>query len=148
MKKTIVPLLCIALFFAACNGNEQTKNNPADSTATVTVDPVNDWKFGVALWTFHTFNFPESLDKVDSAGLIYIEPNTFHKAGSELKDTLISKLSPAGIEKLKELITKKGLRVESLYIAGDSTLASWIHQFGIAKQLGVMYVTTEPPLNM
>jgi sugar phosphate isomerase/epimerase len=37
---------------------------------------------------------------------------------------------------------------ESLYIVGDSTIKSWTRQFDIAKQLGVKYVTTEPPLNM
>ena len=100
------------------------------------------------MWTFHTFNFPQALDKVDSAGLVYIEPNTFHKAGPELKDTVIGKLSTAGIDKLKTLISKKGLKIESLYIVGDSTIASWKKQFDIAKQFGVKYVTTEPPLNM
>ncbi|MEP7109425.1 MAG: sugar phosphate isomerase/epimerase [Ferruginibacter sp.] len=151
MKRTIVTLLSIPLFFAACNSNQQANNGSAtDSTAVaaVTVDPAKDWKFGVALWTFHTVNFPASLDLVDSAGLTYIEPNTFHKAGSELKDSMISKLSAAGIEKLKELIAKKGLKCESIYIVGDSTVASWKHQFDIARQLGVLFVTTEPPLNM
>ncbi len=149
MKKTIVQLLSFAIFFTACNSNGQTTNVSADSTAaTSIVDPAKDWKFGIALWTFHTVNFPESLDKVDSAGLTYIEPNTFHKAGTDLKDSLILKLSPNGIEKLKGLILKKGLKVESIYLAGDSTLASWIHQFDIAKQLGVIFVTAEPPLNM
>ena len=150
MKKTIAPLLSIALFFTACNGNEQSTTTTRDSAnvVTPTVDPANDWKFGIALWTFHTFNFPDALDKVDSAGLTYIEPNTFHKAGPQLKDSLVGQLSADGLEKLKAMIAKKGLKVESIYIAGDSTFASWKHQFDIARQLGVKFVTTEPPLNM
>lgn len=147
MKKTILPLL-LSLFFVACNNSQPADNSNVDSKATSSVDPSKDWKFGVALWTFHTFNFPESLDKVDSAGIKYIEPNTFHKAGPELKDSVILQLSQAGIEKLKSLIAQKGLNVESIYIVGDSTLTSWVKQFNIAKQLGVKYVTTEPPLNM
>ena len=150
MKKTIAPLLSIALIFTACNGNEQSTTTTRDSAnvVTPTVDPANDWKFGIALWTFHTFNFPDALDKVDSAGLTYIEPNTFHKAGPQLKDSLVGQLSADGLEKLKAMIVKKGLKVESIYIAGDSTFASWKHQFDIARQLGVQFVTTEPPLNM
>ncbi|MEO6719377.1 MAG: sugar phosphate isomerase/epimerase [Ferruginibacter sp.] len=148
MIKTIVLLLSIASLFSACNGNEQTTNENKDSTATSSIDPAKDWKFGVALWTFHTVNFPQSLDKVDSAGVTYIEPNTFHKAGEELKDSLIFQLSPAGIDKLKDLVAKKGLKVESIYIQGDSTVASWKHQFDIAQQFGVKFVTAEPPLNM
>jgi sugar phosphate isomerase/epimerase len=148
MKKTILPLLLLSLFFAACNNNQTADTNSADSTATSSVDPSKDWKFGVALWTFHTVNFPQSLDKVDSAGIKYIEPNTFHKAGPELKDSMILQLSPAGIEKLKAMIAQKGLTAESVYIVGDSTISSWVKQFDIAKQLGVKYVTTEPPLDM
>ncbi|MEP7376988.1 MAG: sugar phosphate isomerase/epimerase [Chitinophagaceae bacterium] len=148
MKKTILPLLLFSLFLVACNNSGPAGNNSADSTAASSVNPSTDWKFGVALWTFHTFNFPESLDKVDSAGIKYIEPNTFHKAGPELKDSLIAQLSVVGLDKLKSLIAKKGLNAESIYIAGDSTVASWVKQFNIAKQLGVKYVTAEPPLTM
>ena len=126
MKKTIPLLACLLLFFSACNNNSSVNSGNADSEATATVDPSKDWKFGVALWTFHTVSFPQSLDKVDSAGLKYVEPNTFHKAGAELKDSVISQLSMAGIDKLKSLIAQKGLICESLYIVGDSTMPSWI----------------------
>jgi sugar phosphate isomerase/epimerase len=139
-------LLCAGLFLSACNDDAKTDKG-SDSTAS-TVDPAKDWKFGVALWTFHDVNFPDALNRVDSVGLKYIEPNTFHSAGPELKDSVIMRLSPAGLEKLKALIAQKGLICESMYIVGDSTLSSWVKQFDIAKQFGVKYVTTEPPLKM
>lgn len=143
MKVFVIAFL-ISCFFIACHSN---KNNKAESVVSVG-EGTKNWKLGVALWTFHTFNFPQSLSKVDSAGLAYIEPNTFHKAGPELKDSLILQLSPAGIKKIKELITKQGLKAESIYIVGDSTIESWKKQFEIAKQLGAKFVTTEPPLKM
>src|SRR5215510_1554853 len=110
MKTTIFFIALATVFFTACN-NSETKNNSntADSLAASSVDPAKDWKFGIALWTFHTVDFPQSLDKVDSTGLKYIEPNTFHKAGAELKDAVIGQLSPAGIDKLKSMIAQKGL---------------------------------------
>ena len=135
----------IACLFIACNNNDKSSTGPSIAS---TEDITKTWKLGVALWTFHTFDFPQSLAKVDSSGLGYIEPNTFHKAGPELNDSLILQLSPAGIEKLKELITKKGLKAESIYVAGDSTILSWKKQFDIAKQLGVKFVTAEPPITM
>src|SRR6185503_605199 len=112
MKKSFVLFAFVSAILAACNDKNESNKSSAQSTSTT--DP-KDWKFGVALWTFHTVNFPESLDKVDSAGLKYIEPNTFHKAGPELKDSLILQLSPAGINKLKSMIAKKGLTCESIY---------------------------------
>lgn len=149
MKKTLLPFLFMALLFGACNN--ATQDAPADtkdSVATSSVDPAKDWKLGVALWTFHTFNFPDALDKIDSAGAKYVEPNTFHKGGPDLKDSVASQLSPAGIEKMKEMITKRGLTVESIYIGGDSTLDSWKKQFEIAKILGVKFITAEPPIKL
>ena len=144
MKK-IITLLAFTVIFFACN-NKTEENSTSSETATAT--NANDWKLGAALWTFHTVNFPQSLDKVDSAGIKYIEPNTFHSAGPDLKDSMILQLSTAGIEKLKSMIAAKGLTCESIYIVGDSTIGSWKKQFDIAKQLGVLFVTTEPPLNM
>lgn len=149
MKRTIASLACVSLFFAACNNNKPAEEGSADSAVvTSTVDPLKDWKFGVALWTFHDVDFASALDKVDSVGLKFIEPNTFTKAGGDFKDSIIMSLSPAGVEKLKALIAQKGLTCESLYVAGDTSLKSWIRQFDIAKQLGVKFVTTEPPLTM
>lgn len=148
MTRTINFFLAISCFvlLAACNNSASTEAKvPTDS---VTVNPETDWNFGVALWTFHNVNFPRSLELVDSAGLKFIEPNTFHATGPDLKDTLVGMLSPAGLEKLKAMINAKGLTCQSIYINGDTTLASWVKQFEIAKQLGVRFVTTEPPLNM
>ncbi len=148
MKKINYLFLLGMFAFAACvNIQSSGSNNDSTSTTASSVNP-SDWKFGVALWTFHDVNFPQSLDKVDSAGLVYIEPNTFHDAGPEFKDSTIGQLSMASIDKLKAMIEQKGLKVESLYIVGDSTMASWKKQFDIAKEFGVQYVTTEPPLNM
>ena len=147
MKKILLPCTLLAVAFGACNNNAQNSDTVAtDTTAGVSI--TKEWKLGSALWTFHTFNFPDALDKIDSGGLQYIEPNTFHKTGPALKDSLILQLSAGGIEKLKGMISKKNLTVGSVYIVGDSTIASWKKQFDIAKQLGVKFVTTEPPLNM
>ena len=152
MKKTIALLSSAVILFAACNNNQTaTAKEGADTTGVATtssVDPAKDWKFGIALWTFHSFSFSQILDKVDSSGLHYIEPNTFTKTLPELKDSAMMKLSAGGIEKLKGLITARGLKLETIYVVGDTTIQTWVKQFEIAKQLGAKYVTGEPPLNL
>jgi len=85
MKKLNVLLLLTLIIFAACNNNSSSSTTTDSTTATSLTTSPKDWKFGVALWTFHDVNFPEALAKVDSAGIIYIEPNTFHSAGPEFK---------------------------------------------------------------
>src|SRR5215212_10108046 len=102
MKKTFATFASLALFFVASAQSNQNTNS--------SVDPAKDWQFGIALWTFHTFSFSESLDKVDSAGLKYIEPNNFTKTLPELNDSSLMQLSPSGITRLKSLIEQRGLR--------------------------------------
>ena len=140
MKKTLSFLTSLALFFIASAQPNQSIN--------ASVNPAKDWQFGIALWTFHTFSFSESLDKVDSAGLKYIEPNNFTKTLPELNDSSLMQLSPAGIQKLKSLIEQRGLKCESVYLAGGNTVDAWKKQFEMAKQFGVRFVTAEPPLDM
>jgi sugar phosphate isomerase/epimerase len=149
MKPLLYACFVCLVALASCTGNKTTTENTADiSAATTTRDVTKEWKFGVALWTFHTFNFPDALAKVDSAGVKYIEPNTFHQAGPDLKDSMILQLSPSGIDKLRSMIDQKGMKAESVYIVGDSTVQSWKKQFEIAKGLGAKFVTAEPPVNM
>ncbi|HTE26029.1 sugar phosphate isomerase/epimerase family protein [Flavitalea sp.] len=146
--KLVTVLFALIILLNSCTDQQPAGEQQSDSAVAAAVKPAEDWKFGIALWTFHDVNFPESLKLVDSAGLKYIEPNTFHQAGPELKDTLVGKLSPAGLEKLKAMISERGLICESVYVVGDSTIQSWARQFDIAKKLGAKFVTTEPPLNM
>ena len=146
--KHILIFFVFIISLISCTDQEQAGTANSDSTAVASVNPDEDWKFGIALWTFHDVNFPESLAKVDSAGLKYIEPNTFHSAGPDLKDTVVGKLSLAGLEKIKAMIAQKGLTCESVYVVGDSTIKSWVKQFEIARFLGAKFVTTEPPLDM
>jgi L-ribulose-5-phosphate 3-epimerase len=106
------------------------------------------WKLGVALWTFHSVPFSGELAMADSAGLKYVEGYGFGNAGPEFHDSSFAQLSPEGIEKVIALINSYGLKMESFYLAGGSTIDSWEKQFKLAKALHVKFVTTEPPLNM
>ena len=148
MKVIRYVFFIIAVALTACNKGKTGSESSSDTTSISSIDPSKDWKFGIALWTFHTFDFPDALANIDSAGLTYIEPNTFQKSGPGLNDTLIGKLSPSGIAQLKTLIDQKELKAESVYITGDATIQSWKRQFEIAKQLGAKYVTGEPPMSL
>src|SRR5579875_320854 len=104
MKKCIAFVFATIILAACNNGSQSTSTTDSTNTTTSTVNP-KDWKFGVALWTFHDVDFPTALNRTDSAGLVYIEPNTFVSTGAAFKDSSIGQLSMAGIDKLKSLIT-------------------------------------------
>jgi sugar phosphate isomerase/epimerase len=146
MKNRIYLLMSLLLAggFIACDSNKPA----TDSASTADADSSYHWNLGVALWTFHNVDFPESLKMADSAGLKLVEPNTFHKTGKELNDSLVGQLSPAGIQKLKDYAAQHGITIGSLYLAGGKTVQEWVNDFEKAKQMGVRYVTAEPPVNM
>ncbi len=148
MKKlfTLINALFSVLFFSACSNQQTTEDTTAtaDSTANVT----DDWKLGVAFWTYHTFPLPEVIAKIDSSGVDYMEGASSFKAGEAFNDSMMYELSPAGVNKLKEMFQDHDLTMQSLYIGGDETVASWKQQFELAKNLGVKFVTGEPPVSM
>jgi len=144
MKRSLILLVIGAILLASFVSKRIVENSLKPDL----IFAPKDWKFGVALWTFHTFSFVESLNKSDSAGVKYVEPNNFTKTGPELKDSVMMVLSPAGVKKVKEMIEKKGLKCESIYIGGGADVNAWKKSFELAKNLGGKFITTEPPLNM
>jgi L-ribulose-5-phosphate 3-epimerase len=141
ITKSLSGLLCLALLFSSCDHQRKLQ-------ASAKTDVMEDWHLGVALWTFHTFNIVDAMAKVDSSGLKYIEPNTFQQVGGELKDSSVMQLSPAGIVKLRNMATQKGLTIRSVYVTGGRTTAAWVKDFELARLLGVSYVTAEPATDM
>jgi L-ribulose-5-phosphate 3-epimerase len=121
---------------------------PANIKKAAGLDLPHTWKMGIATYTFHSFSFPEALEKIDSAGLQYIEGFPFQKAGAEFKDSSIMNLSADGHEKLYQLINKAGFKMESIYAFGGKDIGSWKKQFDIAKQLHVKFITAEPPVDL
>lgn len=144
MIKHFFFVLFASVTLFACNSNEPA----ADTDDQAATDSAYKFDLGVALWTFHNVDFPTSLKMADSAGLKLVEPNTFHSAGKELKDSLLGQLSPAGIEKLKSYVQEHGITVGSLYLSGGKTVDDWRKDFDRAKQFGVKFVTAEPPMEM
>ncbi len=131
---------CFSLTLSAQSGTKEAADKPTSKAV--------DWKLGVALYTFSTMSFPEQLAYADSASLKYVEGFVFAKSGKELKDTVLFKLSPAGIQNLKKKVADQGLKMESIYVVGGKNVADWKRDFEVAKAFGVKYVTGEPPRNM
>jgi sugar phosphate isomerase/epimerase len=143
MSFKLFTVLVISAVFASCESNKTASTSEA-----ATGDSSQNFTLGVALWTFHNVDFPESLKMADSAGLKLVEANTFHKTGKELNDTLLGQLSQAGIDKVRSYAQQHGITIGSLYLGGGKTIQDWKNDFEKAKQLGVRYVTAEPPVDM
>lgn len=137
MKKLLI-ILTVLTVFNSIKSVAQIANQSEQEIA-------KKWKLGIAMWTFHNFTFEEAIAKTDSAGLDYVEIFPFQKSIKELNDTIISKLSPAGIEKLKLFLKDKNIKVGSIYAFGGKTVESWKKEFEMAKQFNLTFITAEPP---
>jgi len=148
MKKlfaSLLGLMCI-LILTKCNsaGSEEAANTDSTTSVSNSSQVVDDWKIGVQMWTFRVFTFAEALDKVDSAGVKYIEAFWGQPLGAGLKDSFGINMSTASKDKLKELLQSKGIKIEAMGVIVPKTREEWTKAFDLAKEFGLSYITAEP----
>ena len=148
MKKIAFLLLgfvCI-LALTKCNSSGSQNSSETDSTSTKTDTPnvTANWKIGVQMWTFRVFTFAEALDKVDSAGVKYIEAFWGQPLGAGLKDSFGISMSDDSKTKIKQLLQDKGIHIEAMGVIEPKTRNEWKKAFDLAKEFGLSYITAEP----
>lgn len=139
---------CMIIVVLAVTLNSCKSSTKANGTSGPAFDPSKEWKLGIGLYTFHNNSYAESLQKVDSAGIKYIEAINFQKAGGDLKDSSVGTLSEEGSLLLKDMAAQKGIHMESMYVGGPGTTEWYVKQFKMAKLLGLRFITSEPPIKM
>lgn len=148
MKKVAFAILAFACILALtkCNSSGTDSTSKTDSTATKT-DSSNvtaNWKIGVQMWTFRMFTFAEALDKVDSAGVKYIEAFWGQPLGAGSKDSFGINMSDKSKDLVKKLLSDKGIHIEAMGVISPKTREDWKKAFDLAKEFGLSYITAEP----
>lgn len=153
MKKIALAFLsfiCIAAL-TKCNSNPTRSKSATDSTSTTTTSDTAgvtaDWKIGVQMWTFRVFTFAEALDKVDSAGVKYIEAFWGQPLGAGMKDSFGVRMSDDSKAKLKQMLKSKGISIVAMGVIVPKTREEWKQAFDLAKEFGLSYITAEPLKN-
>lgn len=136
-------LLSGALFQLACNGSPATNAHTDSTTSSRNTAPPPKWKTGIALYSFNRHSFTAALDKVDSAGVRYVEGFSFYMLGKAFNDSTMAALSPAGISRMRKMLEDKGISMASIY-ADAHNMEEWRKYFDMAKALGAQYLTCEP----
>lgn len=139
-------LLYITLL-AQCNNQSSNKTTNNDTTATSETNAANvtaNWKIGVQMWTFKEFSFADALNKVDSAGVKYIEAYWGQKLGNGTKDSFGINMSAESRSKLKELLQSKGIQIVAMGVISPKNSNEWKKAFDLAKEFGLSYITSEP----
>lgn len=152
MKKIAILFLgCICIIaLTKCNSTTSKTDTTTDSTSVATSDSNNvtaNWKLGVQMWTFRMFTFAEALDKVDSAGIKYIEAFWGQPLGAGMKDSFGVRMSDESKAKLKQLLQQKGISIVAMGVIVPDTRDEWKKAFDLAKEFGLSYITAEPHKN-
>lgn len=90
------------------------------------------------------FTFAEALDKVDSAGIKYIEAFWGQPLGNGLKDSFGIRMSDESKVKLKQMLQAKGISIVAMGVISPATREEWTKAFDLAKEFGLSYITAEP----
>lgn len=147
MKKLVLCslfFLSVILFFVSC-GNPPASS--ADDSKKDSVDVTKSWKLGVQMWTFHYFPFVTALDKVDSAGIKYIEAFPGQPLGGGMKDVFGLTMSDSSKAKIKQLLQSKGITMVAMGVIVPKDMVEWKKYFELAKEFGLSYITAEPLKN-
>ena len=149
MKKIAFLFLgCICIIaLTKCNSTTTKTETTNDSTSVATSDSGNvtaNWKLGVQMWTFRMFTFADALDKVDSAGIKYIEAFWGQPLGAGMKDSFGIRMSDESKAKLKQLLQQKGISIVAMGVIVPNTRDEWKKAFDLAKEFGLSYITAEP----
>jgi len=139
--------ICIVALTQCNSTTSKTDTITNDSTTMKTPDSTDvtaNWKLGVQMWTFRMFTFAEALDKVDSAGVKYIEAFWGQHLGAGMKDSFGITMSDESKAKLKQLLQQKGISIMAMGVISPGTRDEWKKSFDLAKEFGLSYITAEP----
>ena len=139
--------ICIVVLIRCNSTTSKTDTTTTDSTTMKTSDTSNitaNWKIGVQMWTFRMFTFAEALDKVDSAGVRYIEAFWGQPLGGGIKDSFGIRMTDESKSRLKQMLQSKGISIVAMGVISPGTRDEWKKSFDLAKEFGLSYLTAEP----
>lgn len=144
MKSRFNYYVCFILlmgFFSACSNHIYSKR----SDNKISTGMPLEWREGVALYSFHEFPFETALAKADSAGAKNVEGFSFYQLGKEFNNVTMGNLSGEGLQKMKQMLVKHGLKMPSMYVEGAKDAVGWEKYFEMAHSFNMEYLVCEPP---
>jgi sugar phosphate isomerase/epimerase len=134
MKKIILLVSFIALNIFFLKVYSQDSVNKSDSTG---------WKLAAQAWTFHNFSFVEALDKMNAAGIKYVEMFPGQAIGGDITGSTSFSMDKETREKVLSLIKSKGMKLANFGVVGAKTEEDWNKIFEFASAMGIQTIVTE-----
>ncbi|KAA2239125.1 sugar phosphate isomerase/epimerase [Chitinophaga agrisoli] len=102
------------------------------------------WKLGAQAYTFNRFTLAQTLDKLDSCGLQYVECYPGQKIGGGIEGTTDFKMDAATRDQVKALLKKKHKTLVAYGVVSPNNETEWQQVFDFAKDMGILVITAEP----
>jgi len=102
------------------------------------------WYLGSQAYTFRLFTFAEALDKIDSAGLSYVEAFPGQKIGAGSTENFNYTLSAEGKKLVKDLLKKKNITLHAFGVTSGNSEEEWKKIFDFAQEMGIKVINSEP----
>jgi len=143
MKKQFLCLAFILLGFTRCHNLKSDNHNSIDNLETKL-----GWKLGAGTYTFNRFTFLQSLDKIDSCNLKYIECYPAQVIGEGITGTMDYHMDEATQKKILKKLAEKGMKLIAYGVITPNNNAEWRKLFDFGKSMGIQTFTSEPNGNM
>jgi len=131
MKNLYLKSLCSCLLLVLANLAYAQEGIPAD------------WKLGSQAYTFRLFSLEETLEKLNSIGVKYVELYPGQKIEKGGEETTAFSVSQEKRETIKKLLEKYDIQAVAYGVVTASN-EDWPAVFEFAKELGIGIITTEP----
>jgi len=130
-------IACLAL--SACSTSTKT-----DSEAAGYPEDKLGWKMGSQAFTFRLFTLAETIDKIDSADLRYVEAFPGQAIGYGSGEKMDYSLSPEGRAFVKNLLKEKNVTLHAFGVTNGQDAEEWERIFAFAKDMGIQVINCEP----
>jgi sugar phosphate isomerase/epimerase len=107
------------------------------------IDPAS-WRLGSQAYTFNRFSLEETLHKLKSCGIRYVELFPGQKIYRNGNATTSYTMSAGERDTIKQLLTAAGIKAVCYGVVTGHNKEEWRKIFEFAKDMGLEYISTEP----
>lgn len=139
MKKLFLCSVLILLTGTGCKSDKSKNQSSLDDPETKL-----GWELGAGTYTFNRFTFLQSIDKIDSCNLKYVEVFPEQVIGEGIEGTMDYHMDAFTQKEVLKKLSDKGMKIIAYGVITPNSDAEWRKLFDFGKSMGVQTFTSEP----
>ncbi|HEV8082988.1 MAG TPA: sugar phosphate isomerase/epimerase [Chitinophagaceae bacterium] len=138
MKSLFLFSAIILLTVAGCNNSNSNKSSIDEPETKL------GWTLGAGTYTFNRFTFLQSLDKIDSCNLKYVECFPGQVIGEGIEGTMDYHMNATTQKEILKKVGEKGMKIIAYGVITPNSDVEWRKLFDFGKSMGIQTFTSEP----